>query len=471
MNTPHTTAYDMIIIGAGSGGLSAARFAAQLGRTVVLVEKSRIGGDCTWTGCIPSKALLRAAHVAHEARTAADYGIITAPPQTDMPRVRDYIRRTIDEIYQTESAEQLKKENIDVVYGAARFLDAHTLDVGGQRLHGKQFIIATGAHPLIPDVPGLYSVKYHTYEDIFDNERLPDHLMVVGTGPIGVEIAQAYRRLGAAVTLIGERLLERDEPEAGELLETIFKREGITRMRADVTQARKEGGTITLHADGQEVRGDMLLITTGRAPNVDGLDLQNAGVVYSDDGIRVDDHLRTSAKHIYAIGDCTGGHQFTHYAGWQGFVAVRNALLPLNSVGVRETVPWATFTDPAVARAGMSEAQARERYGDDVMTTCRDAAHIDRAVTDNRRDGFIKLVHRRNGTLLGATVVSPSAGEVITEFALAIELGLSAAKVAQTIHVYPTIGSGVQLTLADTVQKVLMKGIAGKALKLLANRA
>jgi pyruvate/2-oxoglutarate dehydrogenase complex dihydrolipoamide dehydrogenase (E3) component len=462
--------YDLIVIGAGSGGLSAVAFARALNQRTALIEKHRVGGDCTWTGCVPSKALLKAAQIAHHARIGATYGVVNDAPTVNMAHVRGYIQSVIQQIYQHETPDVLRQDGTDVFLGGARFIDAHTIRVGDKSLTGARFVLATGAHPRVPEIPGLHSVPFHTYETIFDNDRLPEHLIVIGAGPVGCEIAQAYRRFGARVTLIGEHLLARDEPEAVERISHTFKWEGIDVITGRVTSAHKLQDDIVISAHNREIRGAMLLIAAGRSPNVSGLGLENAGITYSERGILVDAYLRTSQPHIYAIGDCTGGHQFTHYAGWQGFKAVRNAVLPLNSRGVREHIPYTTFTDPAVARAGLTEREARDRFGDRIRVTYREGGRIDRAITDDAPGSLIKLVTKRNGTLLGATVIAPDAGEIITEYALALELKLKPTQLAQTIHVYPTFATGSQLALADVTQAALFDSMLGKALMGLSAR-
>jgi pyruvate/2-oxoglutarate dehydrogenase complex dihydrolipoamide dehydrogenase (E3) component len=264
--------------------------------------------------------------------------------------VREYVRRAIEDRYQDETPERLASQGIDVISGAARFLDAHTIQVGGQSLSAKKFIIATGAYPFIPDIPGLRDVPFLTNLNIFDNDRLPERLIVIGAGPIGAEFSQAYQRLGSQVTLVDIGLLPRDEPEVAEVLDRVFRREGIRFVQGLVTEARSAGDQIEIGVQEQRLQGDMLVVAVGRTPIVTGLDLEKAGVAYSPKGIQVDDKLRTTTKHIYAAGDCVGGHQFTHFAGWQGFKAVRNALLPGSSSGFTDWMPWTTFTDPEVAR-------------------------------------------------------------------------------------------------------------------------
>ena len=309
--------YDLAIIGAGSGGLTAAGFAAKLEAKVVLIEKHRIGGDCTWTGCVPSKALLKAAKVAHEVRTASHYGVIAAEASSDMARVRQYVKDAIEHVYQFERPEELNRQGVGVKIGAARFVDPHTIEVNGQAISAKSFLITTGARPAIPPIPGLEEVPFVTYERIFDNETLPPRMTVIGGGPIGLEMAQAYQRLGAQVTVIASQLLPKEEPEVRGVLQRVLQREGIRLVTAGVASVRKQGSEQVVTAGGEDIRSDLLLVATGRKPTVAGLDLEAAGVAYSERGIPVDTQLRTNIRHIYAAGDVTGGYQFTHFAAHQ----------------------------------------------------------------------------------------------------------------------------------------------------------
>jgi pyruvate/2-oxoglutarate dehydrogenase complex dihydrolipoamide dehydrogenase (E3) component len=460
-------AYDLVVIGGGSAGLMAAEFAARLGACVVLVEKHRIGGDCTWTGCVPSKALLKAAKVAHETRNTAHYGVLTAQPQVDMAQVREYIREAIQDRYQHETPEQLIRRGVDVVIGAARFLDPHALQVGERTLYAKKFVVATGAKPFIPDIPGLREAPFVTYLDIFENDHLPERLIVIGAGPIGAEISQAYQRLGSQVTLVDVGLLPRDEPEVAQVMGEVFAREGIRFVEGLVSEVREAGDEVEISVQGQRFQGDLLLVTVSRKPVLTGLDLENAGVAYSSDGIQVDDKLRTTAKHIYAAGDCIGGPQFTHFAGWQGYKAARNALLPGSSTGFEEWVPWTTFTDPEVAHVGLAEAQAREKHGNMVRVACWDMAELDRAVAENNRDGFIKIVHHKDGTLLGATIVSERAGEAITEFVQALKHGLKMRDLSSVMHVYPTYSTAVQRLAGDVAMEDFLTSRTGKLVRSL----
>jgi pyruvate/2-oxoglutarate dehydrogenase complex dihydrolipoamide dehydrogenase (E3) component len=457
--------FDLVIVGAGSGGLTAAGFAAQLGAKVALVETNRIGGDCTWTGCVPSKALLKAAKVAHEIRIASRLGINTNPPVIEMANVRAYLRQAIEQVYQFESPEVLQKRGIEVIQGAGRFIDAQTIRVGEQLVRGRTFLVTTGARPRIPSIEGLRDVPFLTYEQIFDNDRLPRSMIVIGGGPIGMEMAQAYQRLGADVRLVADRLLPKDEPEAREVMRRVFEREGVRFVRGRARSARKQPDEIVVSTDGEEVRGDLLLIASGRQPTVAGLDLEKAGVAYSEKGIPVDARLRTNVKHIYAAGDVTGGYQFTHFAGWQAFQAARNALLPGNSSGLTDLVPWVTFTEPEVAHVGLTEEQARSKFGGSVGVYRWEMTCTDRAVCEDDRDGFVKVITEKNGRLLGATVVNARAGETITEFIVAMKHGLRASDLAGAIHAYPTYSTAVQQLAAEMATDHLLAGVPGKIIR------
>jgi pyruvate/2-oxoglutarate dehydrogenase complex dihydrolipoamide dehydrogenase (E3) component len=472
--------YDLVIIGAGSGGLSAADFAIQLEARVALVEKDRVGGDCTWTGCIPSKTLLKTARVAHEMHTAARYGLPATPPLVDLKEVMAHVREVVAGIAHEESPEVLRAEGIDVLLGDARFVGPHTLTVAPRSpqtgpdmtLVARRFLVTTGAHPFIPPIAGLDEVDYLTYESIWTLGELPDHLLIVGAGPIGCEMAQAFRRLGADVTLLtdGNRLLPRDDPQASRVLGEVFAAEGIRVLyNARVERAWQDENGIHVVAAGEELLGDALLIATGRRPTVAGLGLEKAGVRYSEQGIMVDDALRTSQPHIYAAGDCTGGPQFTHYAGWQATMAVRNALLPGSSKAVSDQVPWTTFTDPEVAHIGLTEAQAQEQFGDAVMTCDWPMSQVDRARTEGDTTGFIKLVHKRDGTLLGATIVASRAGEMIHEWIVALHEGIKVGDLSNAIHVYPTYSvAGQQAAAAIRIER-LLSGTSGRVLRGLAH--
>lgn len=456
--------YDLVIIGAGSGGLTAASFAARLGAKVALVEKHRIGGDCTWTGCIPSKALLKVAKVAHEARTSSRFGITVGEPVVDMARVRAYVQSAIDSVYKLETPEQLRDKGIDVIQGAARFLDAHNIAVGEDRISAKYFLIATGARPAIPAVDGLEKVPFVTYEQIFSTNVLPERMLIIGGGPIGLEMAQAFQRLGAQVTVVANEILPKDDADARAVIRRALESEGVQFAAERAAAVKLSGNEVVLTAGSRELAGDFLLVAAGRKPTVDGLDLERAGISFSNRGITVDSQLRTNVKHIYAAGDVTGGFQFTHYAGWQAFQAVRNALLPGSSSGLTDLVPWVTFTDPEVAHIGLTEAKAKEQFGDAVQVRRLDMSHTDRAVCDGETQGFTKLI-TQSDVILGATIVAPRAGEAITEIIVAIKNGLKVADLAGAIHPYPTYSTAIQQLSADIVVRDLLDGAYGKVVR------
>jgi pyruvate/2-oxoglutarate dehydrogenase complex dihydrolipoamide dehydrogenase (E3) component len=375
--------YDLAILGAGAAGLTAADFAVHTGAKTALLENEKIGGDCTWTGCVPSKSLIKVATVAHAVRTAARYGINSSPPAVNMAEIRNYLRATIEQIYEPTRPENLRKKGMDVLTGATKFLDSHTIEVGDARIRAKKILLCTGAEPRIPPIDGLNAVPYLTYHRIFDNDRLPRRLLVIGGGPLGCEIAQAYRRLGADVSIFAGRLLPAEEPEVSAIVSNVFAHEGIRCVSAHANAVSAAGGAITVGSDAGSANGDLLLVAVGRAPRVTGFALESAGVRFSERGIDVNQHLQTSAPHIYAAGDVLGGPQYSHLAGWQGFQAVRNALFPGNNRGTQPALPRVTFTAPEVAQIGLTEKAARASFGDDLQIKSFDIGRVDRAVNDD----------------------------------------------------------------------------------------
>ncbi len=459
------TAYDIVIIGAGSGGLTAAAFAAQLGAKVALIEQNRIGGDCTWTGCVPSKAILKAAKIAHDVRNAGTYGIVTSPPTINMQRVRDYVQSAIREVYQYETPDALRQTGVDLIEARAHFVDPHMIGAGQQTIRANAFLITTGGHAVIPPIPGLTQTEFVTYEQIFENDRLPESLVVIGAGPVGMEMAQAYRRLGSEVTIVDEHILPKDEPEAQAAIRNVFEGEGIRFMMSRANGVRSDGGTAVVSTAAGEVRSQMLLIAVGRRPSLSGLDLDRAGINYSDRGIPVDHALRTNVKHIYAAGDVTGGYQFTHLAAWQAFQAVRNALLPGHSSGVPAVIPWVTYTDPEIAHAGLLENEARTEFGDDLGIHVWPLQKTDRAVCENDNDGFFKILTKKDGVIAGATIVAARAGETIMELVLAIQHGWRLKEIAGVIHPYPTYSTAIQQLAADAAIDQLLSGTQGRIIR------
>jgi len=463
--------YDLAVIGAGSAGLSAARFARRLGLSVAIIEAARPGGDCTWTGCVPSKALLRVASLANGMRHAGRLGLAPASGDVDLPRIVERIRGVQAEIYRQESPDVLGSEGIAVIPGQASFESPHQLVAGDTTVTARRFLIATGAGPAVPPIPGLDCVPHYTYETIWDLPTLPRRLLVLGAGPIGCELAQAFRRLGSRVALvdIAGRPLPLEEPEASEVLRAQLEGEGVElHLNAGVERVERVADEVVVMAGGSQIRGDVLLVALGRRPRVDGLGLHDAGVAFSAAGVRVDRTLKTTARHIYAAGDCTGGYQFTHYAAWQGVIAVRNAFLPGKSSGVRDTVPGVTFTDPEVAHAGMTEAAARDRLGPRVSVVSWPNSEVDRALTDGAAAGFVRVVLAPDGRIVGATAVGPHAGETIHEWALAIDRKLRLADVASSIHVYPTYAFGHWQLAGEAHLTSVTRGLKGRFLRWLA---
>jgi pyruvate/2-oxoglutarate dehydrogenase complex dihydrolipoamide dehydrogenase (E3) component len=456
--------YDLAVIGAGAGGLIAARFAVQLGARVVLAERDRIGGDCTWTGCVPSKALIRAAKAAHEIRTARRFGIDAVPGAVDMARLRDYVHGKIEAIYQPTSPEALTREGIDVALGPAAFENERTLRVGDRPVRARRYLVCTGATPVIPSIEGIDRTTYFTYRNIFDATRLPESLVVVGGGPLGMELAQAFNRLGSQVTIIAPRLLPHDDPEAAQVLQRVFAREGVRFLAGRAVSVRQETAGIVVVSDVGECRGESLLMAAGRRPNVAGLGLERAGVSHSANGIAVDDRLRTNVPHIYAAGDVLGREQFSHIAGWQAFEATRNALLPGHSSGRANPMAWVTFTDPEVAQVGATEAGARERLGDALTVTRWNIAQVDRARCDDDEEGFIKLLSDRRGTLVGATIVASRAGEMSGEISLAVARRLRVGDIATAVHAYPTYTTALQQMASQAATARWTTSLAGRVI-------
>ena len=469
-------AYDVVVIGAGSAGVWAAPFAARLGARVALVEKNRIGGDCTHFGCVPSKALLRAAGVAWHLRTADRFGIdpVQSGLDVDLGRVMASVRRAIDRVYALETPEALARIGVDVIMGAAHFEDPHTVSIGTERrVRARHFLICTGARPVTPQIPGLEETSFWTYETVWRQERLPRRLLVLGSGPVGTELTQAFSRLGSEVTVFerGDRPLSVADPDASAVLREVFEQEGVRfRFGARVERVRERAGTTLVTDRGEDVEGDALLVAVGRRPAVEGLELERAGVEYSSHGIGVNAHLQTTQKHIYACGDVIGSFQFTHYAAWQAAIAVRTMLFPGSSSGVRANVPWTVFTDPEVAHCGLSESEARQRFPrENAVRIARwQLDHLDRAVTDQDLRGFIKVVHRPDGEILGAQIVAARAGEMIHELALAIDRHIKLNELASSIHVYPTYAIGVQQVAAEVRLQSLAASQAVKLARRLA---
>ncbi|HTY69102.1 MAG TPA: FAD-dependent oxidoreductase [Alphaproteobacteria bacterium] len=438
---------DICVIGAGSGGLSVAAGASQLGQKVVLIERGKMGGDCLNYGCVPSKSLIAAARAAHAVRGAARFGIAGGEPAVDYGRVRDHVRGVIGAIAPNDSEERFTGLGVRVIPAAARFTGRDEVEAGDVRVRARRFVIATGSSASVPPIPGLGAggVPYLTNETIFDLDQAPGHLLIIGGGPIGCELAQAQRRLGCRVTLLeAATLLPKDDPELVDFVRRRLRAEGVE-IREGVTVKRVEGTVgdlaAVLEAAGNEERiaGTHLLIATGRRPNLEGLDLEAAGVHASAKGIEVDARLRTSNRKIYAIGDAIGGYQFTHMAGYHAGIVIRNALFRLPGRVDHAAVPWVTYTDPELANVGLIEAEARRIHGDAVRLARWSFHDNDRAQADRETDGLIKITADRRGRILGAGIVGPHAGELLLTWSLAIAKKATLRDIAGLIAPYPTL--------------------------------
>jgi pyruvate/2-oxoglutarate dehydrogenase complex dihydrolipoamide dehydrogenase (E3) component len=448
--------YDVVVIGGGAAGLTAAGLAANLAARTLLVEARKLGGDCTWYGCVPSKTLIKGAKVAQQMRHASQYGLIDREPTVDFARMMGHVRQTREGVYEeADKPEHFERMGVEVRHGKARFLDAHTLEISGnntvEMVTARYVVIATGGSPVVPAVEGIGEVGYLTNETLFELNELPRRLAVIGGGPIGMEMAQAFQRFGAKVVVLQsqDRILPRDDPELSALLKARLEDEGIVfLLNARVNRLSRGSGhgevQIEVEAGGaiRTVVVDAVLVAAGRRANREGLNLEAAGVASDERGIRVNDHCRTNVGHIYAIGDIAGRFLFTHYAEHMAKVAVTNALLKLPfSIDTRH-VPWCTFTDPELAHAGASEAELKER-GVRYEVYRFPFSKIDRAITENETAGLIKVFATLwSGKILGASIVGSQAGEMISEYALAMRNGISLRKMSDTIHPYPTYGLG-----------------------------
>ena len=433
---------DLCIIGAGSGGLVVAAGAVQMGARVVLIERGRMGGDCLNYGCVPSKALIAAATQAQAMRAAGRFGIGAVEPQIDFAAVMDHVQGVIAAIAPHDSVERFAGLGVKVLQEEARFLDAHSVRAGSHVVRAKRFVIATGSRAAIPPIPGLDQTPYLTNETIFENRMRPEHLIVIGGGPIGLELAQAHRRLGSQVTVIeAARALARDDPELAAVVKAALQREGVRLLEgAAVERVERNGAGVALTLKGGErLFGSHLLVAAGRQATLEGLDLEKAGVEYDRKGVKTDARLRSSRKHIYAVGDVAGRLQFTHVAAQHAGIVLRNALFRLPAKVDENAVPWCTYTEPELAQLGPTEAQARERFGDDVVVTRFDYAGNDRAQAERADEGFVKVISRRNGRVLGAGIVGRHAGELLQGWALPVVKGLKLSAVAGLVLAYPTL--------------------------------
>jgi pyruvate/2-oxoglutarate dehydrogenase complex dihydrolipoamide dehydrogenase (E3) component len=438
--------YDMIAIGAGAGGFVSAKVAAGFGKKAAMIEKKRLGGECTNAGCVPSKALLKAAGVAHLVKHHRDYGIeLSGQPVLSGHKAMQYARQAVKKVYDSHPPEIFEKAGIAVLFGSPRFLDDHRIELNGKVLSSAKFMLCTGSSAFVPPLEGLDAVPYYTNENIFETDALPASMLVLGGGPIGIELASAFNRLGVSTTVVemGPTILPRDDGELVAMLAQRLTAEGLrilTGTRA--VKARKDGANIVLTVEAGGGRTDLsaaaILVTVGRKPNTEGLDLEKAGVQYGPKGIVVDSYLRTTAPNIYACGDVVGPYQFSHMTEYQAVTAARNAFLPFKKKVDYGTVAWCTFTDPELAHAGLTEEEARERFGDGVRVLRFSYGSTDRGRTDGAEFGMSKFIVDARGLLLGAHILGERAGDIIHEAQVLRHLRRPFTDIASMIHIYPT---------------------------------
>ncbi|PPS44070.1 NAD(P)/FAD-dependent oxidoreductase [Chroococcidiopsis sp. TS-821] len=457
--------YDLVVIGGGSGGLVVAGVAAALKAKVALVERDRLGGDCLWYGCVPSKSLIHASRVAYEVKHAARFGIHCHDRKIDFAKAIGHVQSAIAAIEPHDSPQRFAALGAEVIFGNGEFVDSRTFVVNNRRLTARRFVIATGSRPAIPAIPGLQAAGYITNEEVFEITDRPDTLGIIGGGPIGCELGQAFARLGSQVTIIGssDRLLPKEDPEAAAVVQQQLISEGIRVLtKTRVERVEVVNGKKYLITNNEKIAVDRILVATGRDPNVESLNLAAAGVELQQSpkkGIRVNAKLQTTNPRIYACGDVIGGYQFTHVAGHEANAIIRNALfLPILKVDYR-VIPWATFTDPELARVGLTEAEARQRYGDRIDVIKQEYADVDRAQAEAATQGFAKIITKRNGEILGAHIVGAAAGELIHEIVLAMSHNLKISALGG-IHIYPTLAEVVSKAAFARTQEKYEKNYA-----------
>jgi pyruvate/2-oxoglutarate dehydrogenase complex dihydrolipoamide dehydrogenase (E3) component len=461
---------DLCVIGAGAGGLAVAAGAAQMGASVVLVERGRMGGDCLNYGCVPSKSLLAASRLATAWRRGAELGIGYVPPQIDFAVVADSVERVIAGLAPNDSAERFEQLGVRVVSAEARFVDRRTILAGDNTVRPRRFVIATGSAPVVPPIPGLDRVPFFTNETVFANRTAPSHLIVIGGGPVGIELAQAHKRLGAAVTVVDAGpLLPHDDPELAALLAQHLTEDGIALKPSSAVAAVEQvgAGVAVMLANGERLTGSHLLVAAGRRPNLAALDLPAAGIAANAKGIIVDARLRTTNHRAFAVGDAAGGPQFTHIALYHAGIVIRNALFRLPARVDYRALPWVTYTDPELAQAGLGEAAARA--AGPVRVLRWSFAENDRAHAERDTAGEVKIITGRGGRILGATILGAAAGDLILPWALAISQRLKIGAMANLIVPYPTRGEAGKRAAGSYYTPVLFAPRTRRLVRLLAH--
>ena len=450
--------YDFIVIGGGAAGLTAAGMGANFGAKTLMIESDKLGGDCTWHGCVPSKTLLHVSKLAAGIKEAEAFGHKSVKT-LNFTSVLEHVRKVREDVYEeADDPDIYRKMGVEIAFGKARFKDDHTVIIQDddktslKEVTGRNILIATGSKPLIPPIKGLSGVKYLTNESIFELGEQPKTLSVIGAGPIGIEMAQAFQRLGTQVTIfdVQDRILTNDDAELAGMLKNRLEREGVKfHLAANVSQVEAStDGSIhvkALIADQEiTVESDTILVAAGRKANLQSLGLENAGIAFTEKGITVNDRCKTNKSHIYAAGDVTGRYQFTHMSEYMAKVASSNAILKVPMKIDKDHVPWSTYTDPELAGIGATEKQLKES-GTSYETYRFPYDKVDRAITEGDTDGMIKIFAKKwNGKIIGATIYGKQAGDLISEYALAMKHGITLRNIADTIHPYPTYGLGVR---------------------------
>ncbi len=433
---------DILIIGAGSGGLSVAAGAVQMGADVMLLEGHKMGGDCLNYGCVPSKALIASGKAAYAQRNAAQYGVADVAGKVDYAAAKDHVANVIAQIEPVDSQERFEGLGVKVIREFGHFISPTEVQAGDTVIQARRIVIATGSSPLVPPIPGLDTVPFETNETLFDLRETPKHLLIIGGGPIGMEMAQAHIRLGSKVTVIeGAKALGKDDPELAQVVLDSLKDEGVV-IEEDAKAAEikgKAGAIEVVTEDGRSIKGTHLLMAVGRKTNTDKLNLEAAGIETTRTGIKVDASLRTTNRRVYAIGDAAGGLQFTHVAGYHAGVIIRSMLFALPSKAKTAHIPWATYTDPELAQVGMTEAQAKKEHGINLEVVRFPYHHNDRAIAERKTKGFIKVMVVK-GRPVGASIVGYQAGELINLWALALANKMKMSQIAAMVAPYPTIG-------------------------------
>lgn len=455
--------FDLVVIGAGAAGLFAASVASSLGAKVALIEKNKLGGDCTWFGCMPSKAIIRGAHVSHLIKNSSLFNINLNNFSLGTDGVFSYVKKVVDEISSHHPAEVFEKRGIKVIFGRPQFINKTTIEINNTKISAKKFIICTGSHPLIPPIKGLENIAYLTNETVFSLNKVPQSLIVLGAGPIGLELTQSFHRLGAEVKVVEmlERPLIHEEPEVSYFLKESLENEGIEiLLNNKIVEFIKEDKKVVAviedkKGERKKIEAEAVLLAGGRSPNTKSLGLEKAGINYNRRGIEVNSYLQTTNPYVFACGDVIGGYMFSHIAAYEAAVAVRNALfrrLAWQKANYKN-VCWATFTHPEVSHLGLGEEEAKKIYPS-VKVYKTDYTSSERAITDCQKEGFLKIIADKKGNILGAHIIGANASEIMASFIVAKSANISLDKLSRMIFIYPTLSELVKKTASKKLLEV-----------------